>query len=79
MLTKMRLLAGPAVVEAAMRLHLAAHAYVALTDLEPPQPSPEEVDETHARMWEARRSFLTVAKVEIGLRPEVSSVTHAPF
>jgi hypothetical protein len=77
MLTKMRLLATPRVVDAAMRLHLANHSYVDFVEAAGPAPDQETQAAAGEVVWEARRAFLTVAKVEIGLRRDVSSVTHA--
>ncbi len=76
MLTKMRLLTSPAVIEAAMRLHVATHDYVDLVDGKSSDPSREEQGETQARVWHVRRSFLAVAKTAIGLKSTVSAVMH---
>jgi hypothetical protein len=76
MLTKMRLLTSPAVVEAAMRLHVATHANVDFAEGRLPGSSHEEQDAVNDRVWQARRSFLAAAKTEIGLKPMVSIITH---
>ena len=76
MLTKMRLLTTPAVVEAAMGLHVATHAFTDLVSEDLPGLSGQERDLINDRIWQARRSFLAAAKAEIGLRPEVSFVRH---
>lgn len=77
MLTKIRLLAGPAVVDAAMNLHMAVHAYVDLVQKAAPSRVPD--DQKHAvqeYVWRVRRSFLAAAKREIGLEPDVSATGH---
>jgi hypothetical protein len=72
MLTKIRLLAQPPVVEAAMNLHMAIHALGAAAErgLQSLADAPDTV-------WRERNRFLTVARAEMGIRPEVSSVVHA--
>jgi cytochrome c556 len=76
MLTKMRLLTGPAVVEAAMVLHVAIHAYVDSINASVGSLPQREQDAAQDQVWRARRSFLAAAKTEIGLKPKVSSITH---
>jgi hypothetical protein len=76
MLTKMRLLTSPAVVEAAMGLHLAIHAYLDFINANVRSLPPGEQDEADDQVWRARRSFLAAAKTEIGLKPKVSSIRH---
>ena len=76
MLTKMRLLTRPAVVEAAMALHLATHEHVDLVQTTLPEVPEEGRNAALEQVWQARRSFLAVAKSEIGLEPDVSPVTH---
>jgi hypothetical protein len=76
MLTKMRLLTSPAVIEAAMRLHVATHTYVDSIERNLPGVPQDERDAAQEQVWRARRSFLAAAKTEIGLNPRVSSITH---
>ncbi|MEU8613485.1 hypothetical protein AB0C29_36420 [Actinoplanes sp. NPDC048791] len=77
MLTKMRLLTTPAVVEAAMGLHVAGHAYVAFVEEAEPAPEPKAQRVAGQEVWQARRTFLAAAKAEIGLKTGVSAVSHA--
>jgi len=76
MLTRMRLLTVPAVVEAAVGLHVAMHAYTDLVSDDLPVLTGRERDVINDQIWQARRSFLAVAKAEIGLKPEVSFARH---
>jgi hypothetical protein len=72
MLTRMRLLTTPVVVEAAVDLHMAVHT---CTDLAETRRS-DRLADANDRIWEARHRFLAAAKSEIGLDPAVSPVRH---
>ncbi|GAA3912555.1 hypothetical protein Aau02nite_66660 [Amorphoplanes auranticolor] len=54
-LTKMRLLTTPPVVEAAMGLHVAGHAYVDFVE-SAPEPEPEAQRVAGEEVWRARRT-----------------------
>ncbi len=75
-LTKLRMMAGRAMVDAAFELHAANHAYEQQLTASPP---PGDVDIQHVRekLWEARYRFIGHGKRTIGLPRDQSRVTVA--
>jgi len=76
MLTKMRLLAAPAVVNAAVNLHAATHAYVDIVQRNPTRVPEDEGHAAKKNVWQMRYLFLAAAKSEIGLEPNISTARH---
>ena len=76
MLTKMRLLAAPAVVNAAVNLHAATHAYVDIVQRNPTRVPEDEGNAAKKNVWQMRYLFLAAAKSEIGLEPNISTARH---
>jgi hypothetical protein len=66
-ITKLRLLTAPRVVDAVMALHLADHAVSDLARAVPLDTDQREIQLRKDGVWLARQEFIAAAKAEIGL------------
>lgn len=75
-LTKLRLMTGKAMLDAAFDLHAANHAFERALAMDPPAAD-EEVEQLREQLWQARNRYVECGKRTIGLSRDQSRTVAA--